>query len=119
MIRIEVNRFICRCWFSVNFYFEVLIGSVQKKIQNIEEGISFRYKFELQSRVNITSIMQDPCGGDFCVIEIDPNIVDTAGVENNMITLLTCIMTRYSRCRNISASKNDIQEPISTTLEGL
>lgn len=87
MIRIEVNRFNCRCRFSVNFYFQVLIGSVQEKIQDIEGGIDFKYKFELQIRVNSISIMQDPCGGDFCVIEIDSNIVDLAGVESNMITL--------------------------------
>ena len=42
MIRIEVNRFSCRCRFSVNFYFEVLIGSVQEKIQNIEIGHQFQ-----------------------------------------------------------------------------
>lgn len=46
MIRLQVNRFSCRCRFSVNFYFEVLIGSVQEKNQNIE-GVSFKYKFEL------------------------------------------------------------------------
>jgi aspartate 1-decarboxylase len=37
--------------------------------------------------VNSISIIWDPSGGDFCVIEIDSNIVDLAGVENNMITL--------------------------------
>jgi hypothetical protein len=47
MIRIEVNRFNCRCRFSVNFYFEVLIRSVQEKTQDIEGGIDFKYKFEL------------------------------------------------------------------------
>ena len=46
MIRMEVNRFSCRCRFSVNFCFEVLIGSLQEKTQNIEEGVSFKYKFE-------------------------------------------------------------------------
>ena len=85
MIRLEVNRFSCRCRFSVNFYFEVLISSVQEKFQNIEGGVSLKYKFEMQIRVNSISIMQDAC--DFCVIEIDPNIVEIAGVENNIITL--------------------------------
>lgn len=52
-----------------------------KKIKNIEGGISFKRKFELQIRLNSISITQDPCGGDFCVFEIDPNTVDIAGVE--------------------------------------
>lgn len=47
MIRIEVNRYSCRCRFSENFYFEVLIDSVREKIQNIEGSIIFKYKFEL------------------------------------------------------------------------
>lgn len=97
----EVNRFSRRCRFPVNFSFEVLISSLQEKTQNIERGISFKHKFEFQIRVNSISLMQDLCGGDFCVIEIDPNIVDIAGVENNMITLYNafndqiCKMQKY------------------------
>jgi len=46
VIRIVVGRCISICRFSVN-YFKALVGSVDDKVLKVDEGFSFKCKFEL------------------------------------------------------------------------